>query len=171
MGRKIKAIRSDGGGEYLSNEFKSFLTDNGIHQQQTFAYTPQQSVVTELMNCTLKDLTRNMMRHKDILHELWAEALFTAAYIRNRVTGRSLPRITTPFQVWFGKPADVSHLKVFGSSSWYKMYNSNLRALNNRAREAFMLGYATNQKAYKLWDLDKEEVIVSCYVIFDEKRS
>ncbi len=45
-GRKIKAIRSDGGGEYLSNEFKAFLNQNGIHHQQTCAYTPQQK--TEL---------------------------------------------------------------------------------------------------------------------------
>ncbi len=90
------------------------------------------------------------MKHYDSPHEFWAEALATAAYVRNRVAGRRLPRNTTPFQVWFGKTPDVSHLKVFGSRCWYKMNIPNLQALDNPPREAFMLGYAANYKAYKL---------------------
>ncbi len=90
-----------------------------------------------------------MMKHKNIPHEFGAEALATAAYVRIRVTDRSLPRNTTPFQVWFGKPPDVSQLKVFGSRCWYKMNNPNLKALDNRAREAVMLGKAAKQKAYR----------------------
>ncbi len=34
-----------------------------------------------------------------------------------------------------------------------------------------MLGYATNQKAYKLWDVSKGEITVSRDVLFDEKES
>ena len=30
LGRSIKTLRSDRGGEYLSQEFQSYLTDNGI---------------------------------------------------------------------------------------------------------------------------------------------
>ena len=30
LGKPIKALRSDVGGEYLDEEFKSYLTDNGI---------------------------------------------------------------------------------------------------------------------------------------------
>eukprot|EP00171_Calliarthron_tuberculosum_P002836 IDg2836t1 len=39
---KIRYLRSDGGGEYLSNEFTQFLADNGIQHQKTCAYKPQQ---------------------------------------------------------------------------------------------------------------------------------
>eukprot|EP00171_Calliarthron_tuberculosum_P002750 IDg2750t1 len=55
-GRKIRAIRSDGGGEYTSNTFRDFLERNGIAQQMTVSYTPQQNGVAERMNRTLKDL-------------------------------------------------------------------------------------------------------------------
>ncbi len=108
-------MRSDGGGEYMSSEFKAFLEDNGIHHQQTCAYTPQQNGVAERMNRTLKDITRSMLKYKNAADEFWAEAVVTAAYIRNRMTSRSLPKNKTPFHLWFGKPPNISHLRMFGS--------------------------------------------------------
>ncbi len=96
-----------------------------------------------------------MLVHNNVPVEFWAEALCTAAYIRNRVTSRALPRYMTPFQVWFGKAPDVAHLRVFGCRCWYKINKPDIRALDNRACEATMLGYSINQKAYKLWDLNK----------------
>nr|GFC35093.1 retrotransposon protein, putative, Ty1-copia subclass [Tanacetum cinerariifolium] len=40
--KKIKALRSDRGDEYLSQEFKDYLSKNGIVQHLTSPYTPQQ---------------------------------------------------------------------------------------------------------------------------------
>ncbi|KAL0420371.1 UNVERIFIED_CONTAM: hypothetical protein Slati_3060000 [Sesamum latifolium] len=39
--RKIKALRSDRGGEYLSGEFIDYLKENGILSQWTPPGTPQ----------------------------------------------------------------------------------------------------------------------------------
>eukprot|EP00171_Calliarthron_tuberculosum_P005193 IDg5193t1 len=47
---KVKALRSDNGGEYLSTDFKNYLTEKGIKHQLTVAYTPQQNGVAERMN-------------------------------------------------------------------------------------------------------------------------
>ena len=49
----LKVLRSDNGGEYLSNDFKEFLADHGIKHELTVAYTPQQNGVAERMNRTL----------------------------------------------------------------------------------------------------------------------
>ena len=38
---KVKCLRLDGGGEYLSNEFSNFLRSHGIKRQFTCRYTPQ----------------------------------------------------------------------------------------------------------------------------------
>ncbi len=111
---------------YLSNEFKDFMNRNGIHHQQTCAYTPQQNGVAERMNRTLKDLIRAMLPHKNVPNALWADELCTAAYIRNRVTSRSLPKNKTPFHLWVGKAPDVAHVLVFGSRCWYKINCPNL---------------------------------------------
>ena len=47
---KVKCLRSDGGGEYLSNEFSNFLKFHGIERQFTCRYTPQQNGVAERKN-------------------------------------------------------------------------------------------------------------------------
>lgn len=41
-GRFIKSLHSDRGGEFLSNEFKFFCEENGIHRELTTPYTPEQ---------------------------------------------------------------------------------------------------------------------------------
>ncbi|GJV71746.1 retrotransposon protein, putative, ty1-copia subclass [Tanacetum coccineum] len=46
LGKTIKAIRSDRGGEYISQEFKDYLKANGIVQQLTPPYTPQHNGVS-----------------------------------------------------------------------------------------------------------------------------
>nr|GFB53334.1 hypothetical protein [Tanacetum cinerariifolium] len=56
LGKKIKALRSDRGGEYLSQEFKDYLSKNGIVQHLTSLYTPQQNGASERRNSTLLDM-------------------------------------------------------------------------------------------------------------------
>ncbi|KAL0405828.1 UNVERIFIED_CONTAM: hypothetical protein Slati_3896700 [Sesamum latifolium] len=48
--RKIKALRSDRGGEYLSGEFIDYLKENGILSQWTPPETPQLNGVAERRN-------------------------------------------------------------------------------------------------------------------------
>ena len=39
---ELKIFRTDNGGEYISNKFKSYLQDHGIKHQLTIAHTAQQ---------------------------------------------------------------------------------------------------------------------------------
>ena len=50
LGKSIKILRSDRGGEYLSQEFQDYLRDNGILSQWTPPYTPQHNGVSEMRN-------------------------------------------------------------------------------------------------------------------------
>ena len=52
-GHRIKVLRSDRGGEYLSDELESNLNESGTQYQLTAAYTPEQNVVAERFNPTL----------------------------------------------------------------------------------------------------------------------
>ena len=60
---KIKAMRADRGGEYLSNEFKSFLKKCVVQSEFTAAYSPQQNGVSERLNRTLIEAARSMLSH------------------------------------------------------------------------------------------------------------
>ncbi|GJY79190.1 zinc finger, CCHC-type containing protein [Tanacetum coccineum] len=56
LGKKIKAIRFDKGGEYLSREFVNHMKSCGIVSQLTPPYTQQHSGVSERRNRTLLDM-------------------------------------------------------------------------------------------------------------------
>ena len=66
LGKSIKALRSDRGGEYLSQEFSDHLRDCGIVSQLTPPGTPQWNGVSERRNRTLLDMVRSMMSHTDL---------------------------------------------------------------------------------------------------------
>lgn len=46
-GCRIQCLRTDRGGEFTSNEFNNFCSNQGIKRQLTTAYTPQQNGVSE----------------------------------------------------------------------------------------------------------------------------
>lgn len=59
--QRIKKLRTDNGTEYLSNNFKKFLQEEGIIHQLTVEYTPQQNGVGERANRTLAEMARCIM--------------------------------------------------------------------------------------------------------------
>jgi hypothetical protein len=88
-GKKIKTLRSDHGGDYLSHEFSSHLKSCGIVPQLTPPGTPQRNGVSEQCNRTLLDMVRSMMSQSDLPLSFWGYALETAAFTLNRVPSRT----------------------------------------------------------------------------------
>ena len=168
-GTKLKVLRTDNGGEYLSNAFKSYLDQHGVMHQTTIAYTPQQNGVAERMNRTLVDLVRSMLHAKNMDKKFWAEALQTAVYIRNRVASRALPRRTTPHLRWNGSTPDLSHCRVFGAKCFYVLPKNKVKKLDPRSREGIFVGYLERSKGYKLWDPQTRSCIMSRDVTFREE--
>nr|GFB60612.1 hypothetical protein [Tanacetum cinerariifolium] len=85
LGKKIKALRSDRGGEYLSQEFKDNLSKNVIVQHLTSLYTPQQNCVSERRNRSLLDMVRSMFNLMTLPLSFWDYALESAVRILNMV--------------------------------------------------------------------------------------
>ncbi|KAJ9557299.1 hypothetical protein OSB04_011913 [Centaurea solstitialis] len=102
LDRKIKFLRSDRGGEYLSDEFDNHLMECGIVSQLTPPYTPQMNGVSERRNRTLLDMVRTMMCHSTLPMSFWGHALETAAHILNRAPTKSVEK--TPYELRKVKP-------------------------------------------------------------------
>ncbi|GJS31955.1 retrotransposon protein, putative, ty1-copia subclass [Tanacetum coccineum] len=85
LGKTIKLLRSDRGGEYMSQEFLDHLKDHGIIAHRTPPYTPQHNGVSERRNRTLLDMVRSMMSQTTLPKSFWDYALETAARILNMV--------------------------------------------------------------------------------------
>ncbi|KAL1192003.1 Retrovirus-related Pol polyprotein from transposon TNT 1-94 [Cardamine amara subsp. amara] len=89
LGKSIKALRSDRGGEYLSREFGDHPRECGIVSRLTPPGTPQWNGVSERRNRTLLDMVRSMMSHTDLPLSFWGYALETSAFTLNRVPSKS----------------------------------------------------------------------------------
>ena len=169
LGRNVKILRTDSGGEYLSNVFKQFTNINGILHQTTIPKTPEQNGVSERMNRTLVEMTRTMLNESQLPKKFWAEALSTSAYIRNRVPTKSLNG-KTPFEILFGKKPDIYNFKIFGCEAYAHIPKDERRKLDSKSLKCVFLGYGNNIKGYRLFDLNRERIIFSRDVIFNEMK-
>jgi len=55
-------LRTYGGGEYTSKEFKAFYTSQGVVHEVIAPYTPQHNGLAERRNRTLLNKTRSMFK-------------------------------------------------------------------------------------------------------------
>jgi transposase InsO family protein len=88
--RKIKILRSDNGGEYTSNEFRSFCRDVRIKRELTTPYNPQQNGVAERKNRTIMEAVKTMIQDQYLPMHLWAEATRLEVYVQNRLSHSAL---------------------------------------------------------------------------------
>ena len=168
-GKSILRFRSDNGGEYSSNEFVEFLRKNGIKRETSVARRPQQNGVSERMNRTVIEMARTMRISAKLPLKFWAEAVNTAVYVRNRCSSRSLPKGSTPYTIWMGRKPSVDHFKVFGSQVWYKL--DNAAKFDQQAKKGIFVGYASDRKAYRIFDESIQKLIISRDVkIVESKR-
>eukprot|EP00253_Pinus_taeda_P035784 PITA_35784 len=63
-GKKIKAFRSENGGEYTSNAFKDLCAKEGIKRELTTPYNPQQNRVAERKNRAIVGAAKAMLHHQ-----------------------------------------------------------------------------------------------------------
>ena len=167
--KKVKTLRSDNGGEYISTEFENYLKQEGILHQNTIPKTPEQNGVAERMNRSLQEAMRSMLCESGLPKRFWAEALNTATYIRNRSPTRSVLNMT-PHEAFTGEKPTVSHLKVFGCLTYAHIPKDERKKLDPKAREAIFLGYGTNVKGYRLYDVNRQKVFYSRDVLFEETK-
>ncbi|MCO5581806.1 hypothetical protein L7F22_035695 [Adiantum nelumboides] len=164
---KVKSIRSDRGGEFLSENFARWCKSEGIRRQLTTPYTPSQNGVVERKNRTIMEMARAMLAHASLPRSYWAEACNTAVYIQNRSPTHALQDMT-PFQAYYGCKPTVSHFRVFGCSAFVHIPKEKRQKVDFKSRKLLFLGYSTESDAYRLYDPDTRTTTVSRDVVFDE---
>jgi len=165
-GCKIGTLRTDNGGEYMSSEFEKYLRNKGIKHETSVIHSPQQNGVAERMNRTLLESARAMVYHAGLSKVFWAEAVNTAAYIRNRVTTATSGQ--TPYERWYERIPDVSKFRVFGCMAYAHVPEAERRKLDKKAIKLRFLGYGDSQKGYRLYDVEKKKVVIRRDVAFNE---
>ena len=129
----VKILRPDNGGEYMSNDLSAYLKSKGIVRQITIPYTLEQNGMAERMNRTLLEYAKSMMSNAGLEKKFWAEAVNTAAHLRNRIISSSHEG-HTPYKMWFVSKHDVSHLRVFGCKAFVHIPEEKRRKLDSKSR-------------------------------------
>ncbi|SGZ10684.1 BQ5605_C102g13150 [Microbotryum silenes-dioicae] len=165
--RKLLAVRSDNGGEFLSNEFSSFLEEQGITRQLSIPDTPQQNGVAERANRSITEGVRSMLHQSGLSHALWAEALATYVYVKNR-SPHSANSGVTPHTRWHGSKPSAGHLRVFGCRAWKAATTEARSKLDPRGIPLVFVGYDLESKGYRLFDPATRQVFKLRSVTFFE---
>jgi transposase InsO family protein len=99
---KLKAIRSDRGGEFTSKDFDEFLSKLGIEHQLSAPYKHEQNGCAE-----------SMLQTSGLSPGFWIFAYQYAVYLYNR-TPTKVQGWKTPYKKITGITPDLSHIRVFG---------------------------------------------------------
>jgi transposase InsO family protein len=110
--RKIKRVKSDRGGEYLSNDFDEYCAEHGIIHETTTPYSPQSNGVLEWKNRTLTDLVNTILDCSCLSKAWWGEAILTACFVLNRVP--SSKGAIAPYEGWKGRKSALRFLREWG---------------------------------------------------------
>lgn len=158
---KVSILRCDNGGEYKSNEFRTWCLKKGIKIDYSVPYTPQLNGKAERLNRTILEKVRALLFNSDLKNEMWGEAVLCSIYLINRLPSETINKLT-PYEMWFGKRPNLSNIHEFGSTVYAKTLG-NLRKLEPRGRKLVLIGYTRN--GYRLWNQTQRKIEVARDII------
>jgi hypothetical protein len=169
-GNTLQIFRNDGGGEF-KGVFSSYLQDTGILQRTTEPHTSESNGVVERWQRTLLDRLRAIFADTRLPRRLWPVLVGTVTYLHNVLPNSNNDK--TPYELVYGVRPNVANLKRIGCVAYVQIPSQNRDKMGNRAKLAYMIGYAIVQgtKGYLLWDPVRDQIIASRNVTFDETRS
>ena len=150
LGKQVKALWSDNGGEYISGEFKDFCSAEGIRRELIAPHNPQQNGVTERNNIMIMGATRAMLHDQGLPMHLWEEACNAVVYVQNRCPRRVLG-MSTLEEYFTGKKPDVSHINIFGSSVYVHVTKNTRKKLDSIVEVGIFVGYTETPHNYRLY--------------------
>jgi hypothetical protein len=150
-GVNIKCLRSDGGGEYFSNEFSEYLKKHGISRKYSCSYSPQQNGVIERKNMHIVKIVRAMLNEKNLPNYFWAEGVAITVYIMNRTHTTTIHGMTFKEKFTSKKP-NVSRLRVFGCIPYVHVLDKKKSKLDPKVEKCSFIGYSLKQKGYKCFN-------------------
>ncbi|GJS81405.1 integrase, catalytic region, zinc finger, CCHC-type containing protein [Tanacetum coccineum] len=160
-------IRIDNGTEFVNQTLRAYYEDVGISHQTSVARTPQQNGVFKRQNQTLVEAVPTMLIFSKALLFLWAEAVATTCYTKNRSLICKCHN-KTPYELFHDKKPELSYLNVFGALCYPTNDSEDLSQLKSNADIRIFIGFAPTKKAYRIYNKRTRLIIETIHVDFDE---
>ena len=140
-GKPLMRLHANSGGEYTSDEFKSYYSKKGIRHEKTVPSTQQQNGVAKRMKRIIVEKVQCMLRMTNLSTSFWCEAVQTTCYLINRSSLVPL-EFDILEKVWTGKDVSYSHLmKVFGCKAFAHVPKEQRLKLDSKTIPCIFVGY------------------------------
>ncbi|KAG4222827.1 hypothetical protein PC116_g28701 [Phytophthora cactorum] len=167
FGKKVKFVRHNGAREFATNSLKDFYQDEGIEQQTTVPYAHQTNGTAERAIRTIVTIGRSMLHHAKLDKCFWGEAAMTTIYVENRLPSPKIEN-KNPFEIVYKFKPSVKHMRVFGCRTYVLTPKEKRLKWDPKARAGLFMGYEEVSKAYRVYDIEAGQVVISRDVTFDE---
>ena len=108
-----------------------------------------------------------MLYNKDVVRNLWGEAVNSTCYTANGVYFRSSTK-KTPYELWKGRKPNVKYFRIFGSTCFILKDRENVENFDSRSDEEIFLAYSSTSKAYRVYNKRTMKVMETLNVVIDE---
>ena len=110
--KQFNRLHTDQGKNYTSKLVTQFLMNREIKHTYSSAYFQQQNGFAEKNNQDVMNVARAMLCDAKFPKSLWSLAMENGIFVMNRTCKDNIQ--ATPFEIYFGKKPNVSHMKQFG---------------------------------------------------------
>nr|GFB48795.1 retrovirus-related Pol polyprotein from transposon TNT 1-94 [Tanacetum cinerariifolium] len=150
----------------FSNDHVAKIMGYGDYKIENVTISKQNGVV-ERRNRMLIEAARTMLIYAQALLFLWAEAVATTCYTKNRSIVL-LRHDKTPYELLHDKLPNLSFLYVFGALYYPTNDSENLGKLQPKADTGIFIGYAPTKKAFWIYNRRTRRIVKTIHVEFDE---
>ncbi|GJZ48780.1 retrovirus-related pol polyprotein from transposon TNT 1-94 [Tanacetum coccineum] len=143
----VRNIRIDNGTKFVNQTLRAYYEEVIISHQTSVA-------------CTMLIFSKAPLF-------LWAEAVATTCYTKNRSLIRKIHN-KTPYELLHDRKPNLSYLHVFGALFYPTNDGEDLGKLKPKADIGIFVGYATAKKAFRIYNKRTRMIIETIHVDFDE---
>ncbi|PPQ84652.1 hypothetical protein CVT24_006859 [Panaeolus cyanescens] len=161
----IKELRSDRGGEYLSEEFTRHLAQKGIVRKLTTHDSPQTNGFAERAMGVHAATARALLLESNLPSSLWAEAVNFSCWLHNRSFTVSNSNFLTPYEVGTGIKPDLSLLRTWGSFVLVKDFKAS--KISSLVKPGRYLGPDENSWGIRVYWPSRHTITVEREVFLD----
>jgi hypothetical protein len=147
------AIRTDNGGEFVTEELRQAVDAHGYIIQTTSPDKSSQNGLAERPHRTLKERVRCLLYTAGLGVEFWPDALIHATWLYNRTYHSAIAM--TPHQAFTRRKPTLDNLLTFGCTVTPKMSRDRTSALDPNSHHGIFLGYLPNNDI-RYWDINSQ---------------
>jgi hypothetical protein len=99
----------------------------------------------------------------------WTEAVNTACYVSNRIYLK-VHKKKIYYELMHGRTPKVSHFHIFGCKCFILKKGKKLDKFEARSVDGIFFVYASHSRAYRVLNLETNQIVETCEVTFDETQ-